>query len=121
MLFVVCRARAVRPHWTPTTAPSASPLLPTVRERSRPNTDDLTTSAVLEGRLSRTFVTLSNVRRCLIMSVLAIGHDYTGLTGCQLALGCVMVLLKQRFALARVNVTDPAIVTVRRIGRQYRG
>jgi hypothetical protein len=32
-----------------------------------------------------------------------------------------MVLLKQRFALARVNVTDPAIVTVRRIGRQYRG
>ena len=32
-----------------------------------------------------------------------------------------MVLLKQRFALAHVNVTDPAIVTVRRIGRQYRG
>ena len=32
-----------------------------------------------------------------------------------------MVLLKQRFALARVNVTDPAIVTVRRIGRQCRG
>jgi hypothetical protein len=50
----VCRARAVRPHWTPTTAPSASPLLPTVRERSRPNTDDMTTSAVLEGRLPRT-------------------------------------------------------------------
>ena len=26
-----------------------------------------------------------------------------------------MMLLKQRFALARVNVTDPAIVTVRRM------
>ena len=55
VLFVVCRARAVRPHWTPTTAPSASPLLPAVRERSRPNTDDLTTSAVLEGRLFTDF------------------------------------------------------------------
>ena len=32
-----------------------------------------------------------------------------------------MVLLKQRFALAHVNVYGPAIVTVRRIGRQYRG
>jgi hypothetical protein len=73
------------PHWTPTAAPSASPLLPTVRERSRPNTDDLTTSAVLEGRLSRTFVTLSNVCRCLIMSVLGIEHGYTGLTRCQVA------------------------------------
>ena len=32
-----------------------------------------------------------------------------------------MVLLKQRFALAHVNVTDPAIVTVRRIGRRAEG
>jgi hypothetical protein len=82
---VKCRARAVRPHWTPPTVPSASPPLPTVRERSRRNPDDLSPSVRPGNPALPRIVTLSDACHCLILRVLGIGRAYTRLTRCKLA------------------------------------